>query len=197
MRASSFPLLATAALCLLAPLTTRAENPAQPFDRLDVGLYGAANANRNQFHSYWDAGYAGAVDFVTPFYVGRASLLVRVGTNDAIPNAAAEEFTSVFGALGWRVGRSLVEDVRADIGLHVGFTEWIFDSEAKSAVRYELELVTEASVRADYEFAARWHAIAEASYQFTFTYHRIEMVYVSFGLARSFGAPGWVRGVFQ
>lgn len=174
-----------------------AETPVRPFDRLDVGIYGTANVNRNEFHSYWDAGPAGTIDFVTPFYVGRASLLVRVGTNDAISGAATSGFTSVFAALGWRVGRPVVERLRADVGMHVGITEWIFSSEDDSAVRYELEMGVEASVRAAYEFAPRWHAVAEGSYQFTFTYERIELGYVSIGLARTFGAPGWIRSVLE
>ncbi|MCI0450947.1 MAG: hypothetical protein L0Z51_01000 [Candidatus Latescibacteria bacterium] len=193
MRARS--LVFSAAIALLVPVATHAQ--VRPFDRLDVGLYGAANVNRNDYHSYWDAGYSGAIDFVTPFYVGRASLLVRVGANDAVAGQATSGFTSVFGALGWRVGRFVRDDLRADLGLHVGLTEWIFSEEAQSEVRYELELGTEASLRADYEFARYWHAIAEASYQLTFTYERIELAYVSVGLARSFGAPGWIRSVFE
>ena len=189
--------IATVLLFALAPASARSQAPVGPFDRLDVGLYGAANVNRNQFHTYWDAGPAGAIDFVTPFYAGRASLLLRVGHNDAIPGEATSGFTSVFAALGWRVGRNLLHDLRADVGLHVGITDWHFSEEAESSVRNELELGTEGSVRADYEFATRWHAIVEASYQFTFTYERIELAYVSFGLARTFGAPGWIRGVLQ
>jgi hypothetical protein len=193
MCARSF--LLVVAVLLHAPVATHAQ--ARPFDRLDVGLYGASNVNRNDFHSHWDAGYSGAIDFVTPFYLGRASLLVRVGTNEAVAGEATSGFTSVFGALGWRVGRSLVGDLRADAGIHVGLTEWVFSEEEQTEVRYELELGTEASVRADYEFASRWHAIAEASYQFTFTHERIELAYVSIGLARTFGAPGWIRSVLE
>lgn len=174
-----------------------AETTARPFDRLDVGIYGTANVNRNQFHSYWDAGPAGTIDFVTPFYVGRASLLVRVGANDAVSGAATSDFTSVYAALGWRVGRSVAEHLRADVGMHAGITEWIFSSEEASSVRYELEMGVETSVRAAYEFAPRWLAVSEASYQVTFTYERIELGYVSIGLARTFGAPGWIRGVLE
>lgn len=189
--------LAAAGLLTLFAASAHAQAPVRPFDRLDVGLYGAATISDNSFNSYWDAGASGAVDFVTPFYVGRASLLVRVGTDAAVPGAATSGFTSVFGALGLRVGRPLREHLRADVGLHVGFTEWIFNSEDDSSIRYELELGTEASVRLAYEFAARWHAVVEASYQRTFTYERIDLGFVSIGLARSFGAPGWIRGVLE
>jgi hypothetical protein len=182
---------------MLAASRAHSQEPVRPFDRVDIGLYGAANVNRNEFHTYWDAGHAGAIDFVTPFYAGRASLLIRVGRNDAVAGAASSGFTSVYAALGWRAGRTLVHDLRADIGLHVGIADFNFSEEAESSVRNELELGTEGSVRADYEFATRWHAIAEASYQVTFTYHRIELAYVSLGLARTFGAPGWIRGVLE
>lgn len=190
-------LLFTVCLLTLASARASAQDPVRPFGRVDVGLYGAVNVNRNEFHSYWDAGPAAAVDLVTPFYAGRASLLVRGGTNEAVAGAASSGLTSVFAALGWRLGRSLVEDFRADVGLHVGLTDWMFSDETESAVRYELELAAEASARADYEFAARWHAIAEASYQFAFTHRRIELAYVSLGLARSFTAPGWIRSVLN
>jgi hypothetical protein len=120
-----------------------------------------------------------------------------VGTDDAVAGQATSGFTFVFGALGLRVGRSVVEHLRADVGFHVGVTEWIFSSEDDSSVRYELEIGSEASVRLAYEFAARWHAVAEASYQRTFTYERIDLAYVSIGLARSFGAPGWIRSVLE
>jgi hypothetical protein len=193
MRARSFFLLAIA-IGLSAP-RARAQEPVRPFDRLDIGLYGAANVNRNDFHSYWDAGHAGALDVTTPFYVGRASLLVRVGVNDAV--AATSGFTSVFAALGWRAGRAIIPRLRADMGLHLGLTEWIFSNEGESSVRYELELSAEAGVRASYEFVRRWHAVAEASYQLTFTYERIELAYVSVGLARSFHAPGWIGSVLR
>jgi len=196
MRARSLLLLA-AGLFALLPASARAQVPVRPFDRLDVGLYGAATVSDNSFDSYWDAGPAGAIDFVTPFYVGRASLFVRVGADDAIAGQATSGFTSVFAALGWRVGRPVVEHLRADLGLHAGLTEWIFSSEDDSAVRYEMELGTEASARLAYEFAHRWHAVAEASYQITFTYERIELGYVSVGIARSFGAPGWIRSVLE
>ncbi len=195
MRARPLPLLA--ALAWLASVPARAQEPVHPFDRVDVGLYGAANVNRNEFHTYWDAGYAGAIDAVVPFYVGRASLLVRVGANDAVAGAATSGFTSVFAALGWRVGRPIASGLRVDAGLHVGLTEWIFSSEEQSEVRYELELGMEAGLRAGYELAPRWQAIAEASYQFTFTYQRIELAYVSIGLAHSFRTPGWIRSVLE
>jgi hypothetical protein len=196
MRARTLLLLAAGGFAFV-PISARAQASVRPFDRLDVGLYGAATFSDDRFDSYWDAHPAGAIDFVTPFYVGRASLLIRVGVDDAIAGQATSGFTSVFGALGWRVGRSLEEHLRADVGLHVGLTEWIFDSEDDSAVRYELELGTEAGVRLAYEFAHRWHAVAEASYQLTFTYERIEQGYLSIGLARSFGAPGWIRSVLD
>ena len=188
-------------LSLLAILSftngLRAETAAgtRAFQSLDVGAYGAANVNRNQFHDYWDDGTAGALDFVTPFYVGRASLLVRVSVNDAVD--ATSGFTSVFAALGWRVGTSLRHDLRLDSGLHAGFVDWIFSDEGQSAVKYELEFATEASLRADYEFASRWHAIVEGSYQLAFTHERIKLAYVSVGLARTFAAPGWIRKVLE
>ena len=169
--------------------------PVRPFATLDVGVYGALNVNRNEFHDYWDDGSAGAIDFVTPFYLGRASLLVRVGAHDAVD--AASGFTSVFGALGWRVGRKLHHKFRADLGLHAGLVNWIFDEESESSVKYELEVASEAGVRADFEFAERWHAIVEGSYQITFTHERIELAYVSFGFARTFGAPRWIRSGLQ
>jgi hypothetical protein len=193
MRARTILILFLAFACY-AP-RVRAQEPVRPFERVDIGLYGAANVNRNQFHTYWDAGHAGALDITTPFYAGRASLLVRVGVNDA--TEATSGFTSVFAALGWRVGRALVPRLRTDVGLHVGFTQWIFDEEVESSVRFELELGTEAGVRAAFEFAQWWYAVAEASYQLTFTHERIELAYVSVGLARSFGAPGWIRSVLQ
>ncbi len=196
MRASSW--VAIVLLLVLVPTKASSQASTRPFDRLDVGIYGAANVNRNQFHTYWDAGPAGTIDFVTPFYAGRASLMLRVGHNDPVPDEATSGFMSVFVALGWRAGRYLlVRDLRGDVGLHVGVTNWNFSEETESSVRNELELGTEGSVRADYEFATRWHAIVEASYQFTFTYERIELAYVSIGLARTFGAPGWMRGVLQ
>jgi len=197
MRAGSFLLTVVFAIALF-PSHTRAQAPVRPFDRVDVGLYGAANVNRNQFHTYWDAGQAGAIDAVTPFYAGRVSLLVRVTVNDAATGETTPEFTSVFAALGWRVGRPLFfEHLRTDLGLHVGFTEWIFDAEDESSLDNELELGVEGSVRAAYEFASRWHAVVEASYQYTFTYERIELAYVSVGVARTFAAPGWIRSVLQ
>jgi hypothetical protein len=196
MRARTLFIFAAGLLASL-PSAARAQPTVRPFDRLDVGLYGATTVSDSQFDSYWDAGPAGAIDFVTPFYVGRASLLVRVGVDDAIAGQSTSGYTSIFAALGWRVGRPLFEHLRADIGLHVGLTEWIFDSEDDSAVRYELELGTEAGLRLAYEFAHRWHAVAEGSYQWTFTYQRIEQGYVSVGIARSFGAPGWIRSVLE
>ena len=53
-----------------------------------------------------------------------------------------------------------------------------------------LKVIIESAVLSD-------DAIVEASYQLTFTYDRIELAYVSVGLARTFGAPGWIRSVFQ
>ena len=192
-RASSISFLAI----VLLTSQPRAETPAatRAFQTLDVGVYGALNVNRNEFHDYWDDGGAGAIDFVTPFYAGRASLLLRVGVHDAV--AAASGFTSLFAALGWRAGKDFHRDFRADVGLHAGFVDWIFSDESESSVKYELEFASEMSLRADWEFAARWHAIVEGSYQFTFTHERIELAYVSFGLARTFAAPGWIRSVLQ
>ncbi len=176
----------------------RAQTPVRPFDRVEVGVFGATTVGHDQLDDYWDAGPAGAIDAVTPFYAGRASLLLRVGVDDAIDGRATSDFTSLFAALGWRVGRPLFADaLRGDLGFHVGVTEWFFDSEDESAVRNEMELGVEGSVRADFEFATRWHAIAEASYQYTFTHERIEIAYVSLGFARTFTAPGWIRGVLQ
>ncbi len=194
MRARSLTLVI---LVLLPNAVFAGQRAVRPFERVDIGAYGASNVNRNEFHSYWDMGYAGAVDAVTPFYLGRASLLIRVGAGDAIPGAASSGFTSIFGALGLRVGRDIVPRLRTDVGVHIGLTEWIFSGESSAPVRYELELGSEGSLRADYEFASRWHAIAEASYQITFTHERIELAYVSVGLARSFGTPGWMRGILK
>lgn len=193
MRASFLSLLAI----LFCTNSLRAQTAAEtgPFATLDVGVYGALNVNRNDFHDYWDDGSAGAIDFVTPFYAGRASLLVRVAAHD--PVNATTGFTSVFGALGWRVGKALHPHVRADVGLHAGLMNWIFDEESESSIRYELEFASEIGVRADVEFAERWHAIVEGSYQLTFTHERIELAYVAFGVAHTFGAPKWIRSALQ
>jgi len=193
MRASFLSLLAI--LFCTNPLRAQTAAETRPFGTLDVGLYGAFNVNRNDFHDYWDDGSAGAIDFVTPFYAGRASLLVRVAAHDEVN--AASGFTSVFGALGWRVGKELSRHFRADVGLHAGLMNWIFDEESESSVKYELEFASEAGVRADFEFAERWHAIVEGSYQLTFTHERIELAYLSFGVARTFGAPKWIRSALQ
>lgn len=193
MRASLLSLLAI--LFCTNTLHAQAGAEARPFNTVDVGLYGALNVNRNDFHDYWDDGTAGTIDFVTPFYAGRASLLVRVAAHDAVDTSSG--FTSVFPALGWRVGRQLHRQFRADIGLHAGLVNWIFDEESKSSVKYELEFASEVGLRADFEFAERWHAIVEGSYQITFTHERIQLAYVSFGFAHTFGAPHWIRSVLQ
>ena len=193
MRAGLLSLLAT--LFCTNTLHAQAGAEARPFSTLDVGLYAALNVNRNDFHDYWDDGTAGAIDFVTPFYAGRASLLIRIAAHDEVD--ASSGFTSVFAALGWRVGRQLHRNFRADVGLHAGLVNWIFDEESESSVKYELEFASEAGLRADIEFAERWHAIVEGSYQITFTHERIELAYVSFGFAHTFGAPHWIRSVLQ
>jgi hypothetical protein len=182
---------------VVASFVGRADSAARPFERLTLGLGAVSNVDRNQFHAYWDAARGVAVDASTPLYIGHATLLVRVAASDAAAGASVPDFTSVFVALGGRVGRSIMGALRADLGLSVGATEWIFSGDGEAALGNELELGTELGARVAYRFAMNWSAVVTGSYQITYTYEPIELVFVSIGVARTFGAPRWIRGVLE
>lgn len=195
--AAGAAILGVAASCVSAAESASHDAPKRAFDRVVVGLHGAAISYRDPFADYWEAGPGVALDATTPFYVGDASLLLRVSKDEARPGTLVPDHTAMFIGLGWWAGRDIAGPVRIEAGFTGGATEWIFDEDVADSARFELELGTEAGARLRWSFASRWSAVVSGTYQWTFTHERVESTVISVGLARSFGAPGWVRSVLE
>lgn len=194
---AKIPLAAVALAALAAVSPARADDARQPFDRLEISLHGVFDTGGRDFHDYWEAGRGLAAEMATPFYAGSLSASARFIRNDAVSGAGVPAADAWGLWAGWWAGRDVAGGVRVSLGAGVGFTQWLFPDDDTDAFGHETEIGVEGAVRAGWSFTPRWGVAVTGSLQRTFTNERIDLAFVSVGVVRTFGAPGWVRGVLQ
>lgn len=169
----------------------------RPFDRLVVGARATGALDRGDFHESWEPGFGVELDVATPFYAGDLFLLTRVSGNGARDGVDVPDLTTIAIVAGWSASRRIAGPVHVGVNAGLGITEWLFDVDERESVRLEMELCTELGARVSLPVADAWDIVAAATWQATSTYHRIDITYLSLGLARTFGAPDWIGSVLE
>ena len=197
MRALLFLSLLFAASTGASPAASQPADTKQPFDRLVVGLRATGALDHGELHDSWEPALGGELDVATPFYAGDLFLLARFSTNGVREDASVPDMMSLGFLAGWNVSRRVAGPLRLGVGAGVGVVQWKFDVDEQESLRYESEVCTELNARATVELGGAWSLVAAAAWQRTYTYDPIHITDLAFGVAHTFGAPGWIRSVFE
>jgi hypothetical protein len=166
---------------------------SEPFDRINLVLDYAWNTNRNGYHEYWDANNGFGAAARTPFYLGSIEVGCQIASNHA-NRAVCPEYLSLFGFFGWGAGHRISGDISWYNGLRLGNYYMQFDDEmAVRTVRNESELAYEFISEIGFSPVENYTVSLSGRYRKIFTHRRIHLSYISLGIARSFGTPGWLR----
>ena len=162
------------------------------FATLGVSLDLVANTNNELFHTYWDPTGGVRVEVDTPFYLGAIALGLHVYNNDN-KTSDVPSFWSTYVYLGWL---GAVE--RGAFGLRYGALAGNFimdfgDPALGNVSEIESELGLAATMRLSYAFAERWSAQGGVEFRRIYTAQRIDLVFFSLGVRRTFDAPNWFR----
>jgi hypothetical protein len=171
---------------------------AEPFDSLEVGVLAVADVSNTEYHEFWQHGRGAEIFAQTPFYSGSMRLGLRYLTNDRQPDETVPDSRSLYVYLGWSMIEFEVwrDRLITELGLGVGVNQWRFD-ETQTGNNQELEAATEIYGRARFVFAGSWSVNTTLRYQTTYTRTTINIVYVTLGVSRAFGMPGWLKGFLE
>jgi hypothetical protein len=183
--------IAFVSVALLATSATgSAQQAGHAFETFRVDLSATANVNNNTLHEFWDPRVGAELSVATPFYLGS----VELGAHYVGFNALASEqpdFTSLYIYLGWGYELALSQRLRWYNGFRIGSFLMRFDVPSGNKTEQELALALNTGLR--YPIAGRWSMALSARYQVTYTHERMRLLYISAGLGRSFGMPGWLK----
>ena len=101
------------------------------------------------------------------------------------------DFTSLYIYLGWGYELALYRRLSWYNGFRIGSFLMRFDVTSGNKTEQELALALNTGLR--YPIAGRWSAALSTRYQVVYTHERIQLVYITAGLGRSFGMPRWLK----
>lgn len=176
------------------PALLPAQEPdREPFDSLTVVLRGVTNVNRNLFHDFWDPGAGVELGAESPFYAGRVELGLQFQPFSA-RRPAQPDFLSWYAYVGWGIDARVPFGLVWYNGLRVGTYAMRFDTErVVSETRTEQELAAALTSRLRVPLGSGWAFDGSTRYRVVFTRRRVELLFVTLGVARSFGTPGWLQ----
>ena len=197
----SVRITAVACLCftaLLSPLPrgdAAARRPAA-YDSLEVGARYTLNADKNDFHEFWDPCHGPDIFFATAYHTGRLWLGARYlfvsGTAPTYP-----DYQSTFIYAGWSYPLCFARRLGVEPGAVLGIDSFFFEDEQNTGLENETETAGELFVRASCGLRAGWRLNVTVSSHHVFTSRRINLLYVSAGLSRFFSTPGWIRRIME
>lgn len=188
-------LLFLTSLVALAPADAAAA-PEAAYDSLEVGARYAANVGKNDFHEFWHPGQGGELFFATPFHRGRVWFGTRYLLNSATA-ADYPDFQSTFVYAGWSYPLPTTRRIDLEPGVLIGIDSFYFEDEQNAGLANETEAAAELFLGVGYRLRGPWHLGLTASSHVIFTHRRINLLYLSAGISRSFAMPGWLGGFLR
>jgi hypothetical protein len=167
-----------------------------PFDTLEAGLDYTGLTGENDLHTWWEPGAGLELWAQTPFYAGDLKLGARFLQNRG-KQETSPDYNSLFIYLGWSYPLPVTDWVTVFPGAALGGNIMSFDTEESAGIRYETEVAAELFARLGIRTYGSWRINVAAGWQTMFTYHPVDSWYVSAGLSRAFGMPGWLRGFLE
>lgn len=161
------------------------------YQSVTVYLSGSSNVNRERFHSFWQPGYGLDVGAHTPFYRG----VVEVGTSwhrYRSGDGAVPRFEAFWIFAGWGIPLPITPWLNTLTGVRLGNYLMWFDDDTPGLVR-ENELTLGVHGRLSIPIGNSWSLFAGGACQKTFTALRINLWYVSVGVAHGLRSPSWLK----
>jgi hypothetical protein len=188
--------LAFAALFSLFPGGYVSARGTAAYDSLEAGVRYAFNADKNEFHEFWNPAHGPDLFLATPYHAGRLWLGVRYVFVSAV-TPAHPDFQNTYIYAGWSYQLFSAGWLGLEPGALLGMDSFHFEDEQNAGLENETEIAGEFFLRTSCALPAGWRLNVTASEHVVFTSRRIDLFYVTAGFSRSFSTPRWLRGFLE
>lgn len=186
---------------VIGMLAISAPAPGQstPFDSLTIGINAITNPNRNVFHDFWTPETGAEGYAAMPFYLGDIRLGLQFLPYKSV-TGIEPDFNSLFGYLQWDARTRTFKNGYANGGVRVGLFQMRFAENnfgLSEGLIVEREFAVGASLGLNYNFYKQWRLSVGSSYVSILTEKKIELLFFSFGISRTFPAPQWLKNFLK
>lgn len=161
------------------------------FSRITLSGGGDINVYHPRLLPHWNAGRGGHLSASTPFYFGEVEAGVAFHRYD-VPSGEVPRFDALMAFGGWGVRLVPAESFSWYNGLRVGNYRMAFDEETFPGIRNESELALGLFTRVDVHLSTALNVFVAGRYNRMYTAPRLDLAYLSGGLAISFESPEWL-----
>lgn len=166
------------------------------FSTLKLSLNYVSNINNNQFHQYWHPGQGANFGVQTPFYWGD----VQAGLQ-YVPHkkrTGSPSFESYYVYLGWGYSLHLFRNMHWLNALQAGNYYMDFDDpDINVTQRQESELGIALYSALSLRLYKQLYGYGAVRYLKVFTHKRLELTYLSIGVAFVLETPAWLIEVLK
>ncbi len=188
-----------AAFIGLLVLSSPTSGQSAPFDSLTIGINAITNPNRNVFHDFWtpETGAEGYAEM--PFYLGDIRIGLQYLPYESV-SGIEPDFNSLFGYLQWDARTRSFKNLSANGGVRIGLFQMRFaenNFDLSEGLIVEREFAIGASLGLNYNLYKQWRLNIAGSYVSILTDKKIELLFLSFGISRTFPAPQWLKNFLK
>ncbi len=188
-----------AAFIGLLALSSPTPGQSAPFDSLTIGINAISNPNRNVFHDFWTPATGAEGYAAMPFYLGDIRLGLQYLPYKSV-SGIEPDFNSLFGYLQWDSRTRSFSNVYARGGVRIGLFQMRFaenNFDLSEGLIVEREFAVGASLGLNYNLYKHWRLSIGSSYVSILTEKKIELLFLSFGISRTFPAPQWLKNFLK
>ena len=191
MKYKSLPYLAIIiAVCFTI---TRGKMETAAFSTIKIGMNYLQNVNRTIFHNYWDPKSGCDLFMEFPFYFGTIKTGLHLFSYKS-RESGVPGFRTYFYYIGWGLEVPLIKILKSYWGFSIGSHQMTFDDKEINETQ-----VTESELSSSFDAGLRFKIRRQtylhlgSNYLIIYTHKRIELFFISFGIATLFKTPGWLR----
>ncbi|MEX0820868.1 MAG: hypothetical protein WD021_01880 [Rhodothermales bacterium] len=175
-------------LIILVPGTVVGQSA---FSRITISGGADATIHSPRLLPDWKPGRGGHLSVSTPFYFGEAEAGAAFHRYDA-QTTDVPRFDALMAFVGWGVRLAPAESFSWYNGMRVGSYRMAFDEETFPGIRNESELSIGLQTRIDVHLTPALNVYIAGRYNRTYTAPRLDLAYLSGGLAISLESPEWL-----
>lgn len=164
-----------------------------------ISLSIITDINKNEFHNYWESSPGGEFEFKFEHPIGLLGAGFNIMRFDKIVSSS-KGFYGLNYYLLYAHQIELKKNISIYGGIRFGIFEYRFDSEniiTDKAELNEREFFAALTGEISYEFINSWSLESSIVYSKTFTKKQIDLLYLNFGLKKSFTSPEWLKDILR
>ncbi|RKX22614.1 MAG: hypothetical protein DRP51_02125 [Candidatus Zixiibacteriota bacterium] len=166
---------------------------SKAFKTISISAHYLQNSNRNMFHNYWKPANGIDLNGESEFYFGKIELGTQIFSVKA-RKIEQPDFVAVNMYIGWGLDYKILSKLDIYSGFQVSNYYMNFDDDKIDVnLKSESEFSFGLKTGLKYNIGKSLFVDVSGYYQVIYTYHRIELLYISVGLGKTFETPKWLR----